>query len=121
MTTQNPNWNQSCQRPMVTNNQPIGMAPQTQPMLQAPLQLPQNMQSQLRPQLPARSHPNPNNRPAQLIQIMENGEGDTSSVGCSELRLRSERIISPEENNIFQEEESGKKLVITPSTMVIIE
>jgi hypothetical protein len=82
MTTQNPNWNQNWQPPM-------GMAPQTHPMLQAPLQLPQNPQSQLCPQLPAQPHPNPNNRPAQLIHIMENGEGETSSVGCSKLRLRS--------------------------------
>jgi hypothetical protein len=42
MTTQNPNWNQNWQRPMGINNQPMGMAPQTQPTLQAPLQLPQN-------------------------------------------------------------------------------
>jgi hypothetical protein len=52
---------------------------------------------------------------------MENGEGDTSLVGCSELWLRSGRIISLEENNIFQEQESGKQPTITPYTMVIIE
>jgi hypothetical protein len=103
MTTQNPNWNQNWQRLVGINNQPMGMAPQTQPTLQAPLQLPQNPQSQLHPQLPAQPHPNPNNRPTQLIQIMENGEGETNSVGCNELRLRSGRIISPEENNVFQE------------------
>jgi hypothetical protein len=115
MTTQNPNWNQNWQHPMGINNQPMGMAPQTQPMLQAPLQLPQNLQSQLHPQLPAQPHPNPNNRPTQLIQIMENGEGETSSVGCSKLRLRSGRIISPEENNVFQEQENEKQPTITPS------
>jgi hypothetical protein len=121
MTTQNPNWNQNWQHPMGINNQPMGMAPQTQPTLQAPLQLPQNPQSQLRPQLPAQPHPNPNNRPTQLIQIMENGEGETSSVGCNELRLRSGHIISPEENNIFQEQENEKQPTITPSTVVITE
>jgi hypothetical protein len=35
--------------------------------------------------------------------------------------LRSGRIISPEENYIFQEQESEKKPSITPSTVVIIE
>jgi hypothetical protein len=79
------------------------MSRQTQPTLQAPLQLSQNPQSQLHPQLLAQSNPNPNNRLTQLIQIMENGEGETNSVGCSELQLRSRRIISHEENNIFQE------------------
>jgi hypothetical protein len=74
---------------MGITNQPMGMAPQTQPTLQAPLQLPQNPQPQLCPQLPAQPHPNPNNRPTQLVQIMENGEGETNSVGCNELRLRS--------------------------------
>jgi hypothetical protein len=120
-TAQNPNWNQNWQRPMGINNQPMGMAPQTQPTLQAPLQLPQNPQSQLHPQLPAQPHPNPNNRPTQLIQIMENGEGETNSVGCNELRLRSGRIISPEENNVSQEQENEKQPAITPSTVVITE
>jgi hypothetical protein len=108
---------------MGINNQPMGMAPQTQPTLQAPLQLPQNPQSQLCPQLPAQPHPNPNNRPAQLIQIMENGEGETNSVGCNELRLRSGCIISPEESNVFQEQENenNKQPAITPSTVVITE
>jgi hypothetical protein len=106
---------------MGINNQPMGMAPQTQPTLQEPLQLPQNPQSQLHPQLPTQPHPNPNNRLAQLIQIMDNGEGETSSVGCSELRLRSRRIISPEENNVFQEQDNEKQPAITTSNMVIIE
>jgi hypothetical protein len=52
---------------------------------------------------------------------MENGEGEISSIGCSELRLRSGRIISPEENNVFQEQESEKKPTITPSIVVITE
>jgi hypothetical protein len=99
----------------------MGMAPQTQPTLQAPLQLPQNPQSQLCPQLPAQPHPNPNNRPTQLIQIMENGEGETNSVGCNELRLRSGHIISPKENNVSQEQENEKQPTITPSTVVITE
>jgi hypothetical protein len=84
------------------NNQLMGMAPQTQPTLQAPLQLSQNLQSQLRPQLPAQPHPNPNSRPTQRIHIMENGEGEINSLGCSELRLSLGRIISPEENDVFQ-------------------
>jgi hypothetical protein len=99
----------------------MGMSPQTQPTLQAPLQLSQNPQSQLRPQLPAQPNPNPNNIPTQLIQIMENGEGETNLVGCRELQLRSRRIISHEENNIFQEQESEKQPTITPSTVVITE
>jgi hypothetical protein len=86
----------------------MGVSPQTQPMLQAPLQLSQNPQSQFHPQLPTQPNPNPNNRPTQLIQIMENGEGETNSIGCSELQLRSRQIISHEENNIFQEKESEK-------------
>jgi hypothetical protein len=49
-----------------------------------------SMQSQLCPQLPTQPHPNPNNRSAQLVQIMENGEGETSSVGWNKLRLRSD-------------------------------
>jgi hypothetical protein len=106
---------------MGINNQPMGMALQTYPTLQAPLQLPQNPQSQLHPQLPAQPHPNPNNRLAQLVQIMENGEEDTNSVGCSKLRLRSGHIISPEENNVFQEQENEKQPAITPLTMVITE
>jgi hypothetical protein len=121
MTAQNPNWNQNWQRHVGINNQPMGMAPQTQPMLQAPFQLSQNPQSQLRPQLPAQPHPNPNNRPAQLVHIMENGEGEINSVGCNELQLRSGRIISPEENDVFQGKESEKKPAITPSTVVITE
>ena len=52
---------------------------------------------------------------------MENGEGETKSVGCNELRLRSGQIISPEENNVFQEQESEKHPTITPLTVVIIE
>jgi hypothetical protein len=39
---------------------------------------------------------------------MENGEGETSSVGCNELWLRLGRMISPEENNISQEQENEK-------------
>jgi hypothetical protein len=106
---------------MGINHQPMGMSPQTQPTLQAPLQLSQNPQSQLRPQLPSQPNPNTNNIPTQLIQIMENGEGETNLVGCRELQLRSRQIISHEENNIFQEKESEKQPTITPSTMVITE
>jgi hypothetical protein len=74
----------------------MGMTPQTQSTFQAPLQLPNNPQSQLRPQLPAQPHPNPNNRPTQLMQIIENVDGEINSVGCNEIRLRSRNIISPE-------------------------
>jgi hypothetical protein len=121
MTSQNPNWNQNCQHPMGITNQPIWMAPQTQPTLQAPLQLPQNPQPPLRPQLPTQPHPNPNNRPTQLIQIMENGEGETNLLGCNELWLISGRIISPEECNDFQEKENKNNIqpTTTPSTVVI--
>jgi hypothetical protein len=73
---------------MGINNQPMGMAPQIQATFQSPLQLPQNPQSQLCTQLPAQPHPNPNNRLAHLIHIIENGEGETNSVGCNELWLR---------------------------------
>jgi hypothetical protein len=52
---------------------------------------------------------------------MENGEGETNMVGCNELWLRSGRIISPKENNVFQEQESGKQPAITPWTVVITE
>ena len=52
---------------------------------------------------------------------MENDEGETNLVGCNELWLRSGRIISPEENNVSQEQENEKQPTITPSTMVIIE
>jgi hypothetical protein len=61
---------------MGITNQPMGMTPQTQSTLQAPLQLPQNPQPQLCPQLPAQPHPNPNNRPTQLVQIIENVDGE---------------------------------------------
>jgi hypothetical protein len=60
---------------MGMTNQPIGMAPQNQPTLQAPLQLSPNPQQKLHPQLPAQPHPNPNNRLAHLMQIIENVDG----------------------------------------------
>jgi hypothetical protein len=103
---------------MGMNNQPMGMASQTQPPLKTPLPLPQ---SQLHPQLPTQPHPNPNNRPTQLIQIMESGEGEINSAGCNELWLRLGHIISPEQNGIPQEQGNEKQLAITPSTVVIIE
>jgi hypothetical protein len=101
---------------MGINKQPMGMASQTQPPLQTPLPLPQ---SQLRPQLPAQPHPNPNKRPTQLVQIMESGEGEINLVGCNELRLRSGCIISPEQNDVPQEQGNEKQPAITPSTVVI--
>jgi hypothetical protein len=103
---------------MGMNNQPMGMTSQNQPLLQTPLPLPQ---SQLCPQLLAQPHPNPNNRPAQLIQIMESGEGEINSLGCNELWLRSGHIISLEQNDIPQEQGNEKQPAITPPTMVITE
>jgi hypothetical protein len=103
---------------MGMNNQPMGMTSQTQPPLQNPLPFPQ---SQLHPQLPAQPHPNPNNRTAQLVQIMESGEGEINSVGCNELRLRSGSIISPKQNDVPQEQGNEKQPAITPPTMVITE
>jgi hypothetical protein len=104
-------------------NQPMEMARQAQPTLQAPLQLPHNPQPQIHPQLPAQPNPNPNNRPVQLVQIIENLEGEINSVGCNKLQLWSRCIIYPEESNIHQdqENESNTQPTITPSTMVIIE
>jgi hypothetical protein len=96
----------------------MGMTSQTQPPLQTPLPFPQ---SQLHPQLPTQPHPNPNNRPAQLVQIMETGEGEINSVGCNEIRLRSGRIISPEQNHVPQEHGNEKKLAVTASIVVIKE
>jgi hypothetical protein len=52
---------------------------------------------------------------------MESGEGEINLVGCNELRLRSGHIISPEQNDVPQEQGNEKQLAITPSTMVIIE
>jgi hypothetical protein len=108
---------------MGMTNQPMGMAPQTQPTLQSLLQLPQNPQSQLCPQLLAQLHPNPNNRPAQLIQIVENVEGEINSVGCNKLWLRSRCIIYPKESNVSQEKENENNIqpTITPSTVAITQ
>jgi hypothetical protein len=91
--------------------------------LQAPLQLPQNPQPQLRPQLPAQPHSNPNNRPIQLVYIIENVDREINSVGCNKLWLRSGCIISPEESNIHQEKENENNIqpAIIPSTVVITE
>jgi len=52
---------------------------------------------------------------------MENEEGETNSVGCNELWLRSWNIISPEENNSSQDQENEKQPAITPSYVVITE
>ena len=108
---------------MGMTNQPMGMAPKTQPTLQAPLQLPQNHQPQLHPQLPSQPHPNHNNRPTQLVHIIENVDGEINSVGCNKLWLSLGCIISPKESNIHQEEENENnvQLVITPSIVVIME
>jgi hypothetical protein len=52
---------------------------------------------------------------------MESGEGETNSVGCNEIRLRLGCIISPEQNDVSQEQENEKQPTITPSTVVITE
>jgi hypothetical protein len=107
---------------MGMTNQPMGMAPQAQPTLQSPLQLPQNPQPQMHPQLPSQPNPNPNNRITQLVQIIENLDGEINSVGCNELQLRLGHIISPEENKIHQEKENENiQPTMTPSNMVIME
>jgi hypothetical protein len=120
---QTPNWTQNWQHPMRLANQPMGMAPQAQPTLQAPLQLPQNPQPQMRPQLPAQPNPNPNNILVQHVQIVENLEGETNFVGCNKLWLRSGRVISLEESDINQEHENenDRKPTIKPSIVVITE
>jgi hypothetical protein len=57
---------------MGMTNQPMGMAPQAQPTLQASLQLPQNPQPQMHPQIPSQPNLNSNNRPTQLVKIVKN-------------------------------------------------
>jgi hypothetical protein len=66
---------------MGLTNQPMGMVPQAHPTLKYPLQFPQNPKPQMRPQLPAQPNLNPNNRLVQLVQIVENLEGEINSVG----------------------------------------
>jgi hypothetical protein len=107
---------------MGMTNQPMGMAPQAQPTLQAPLQLPQNPQPQVCPQLPAQPNPNPNNRLAQLMQIIENLDGEINSIGCNELQLRSGHIY-PKESKIHQEQDNENNIqpTITCLTIVITE
>jgi hypothetical protein len=56
---------------MGLTNQPMGMVPQAQSTLQAPLQLPKNPQPQVCPQLPAQPNLNPNNKPVQLEQCCQ--------------------------------------------------
>lgn len=52
----------------------MGADPQPQPALSAPYTLQQNSQTLLHPQLLAQPNPNPNNKPIQLVQIIENPE-----------------------------------------------
>lgn len=49
-------------------NLPTGAGTQKLP---APYPIQHNQQPVIRPQLPAQPNPNPNNRPVQLIQIIE--------------------------------------------------
>jgi hypothetical protein len=108
---------------MGLTNRPMGMAPQDQPTLQDPLQLPQNPQPQMRPQLLVQPNPNLNNKPVQLVQNVDNLEGEIKSVGSNELRLRSWRIISPDKSDIHQEWENENDIqpTIKPLTVVITE
>jgi hypothetical protein len=57
------------------------------------------------------------------VQIVENLEGETNSIGCNKLWLRSGRVISPEERNIHEEHDNEDDIqpVIKPSTVVIKE
>jgi hypothetical protein len=52
---------------------------------------------------------------------MESGEGEINSVGCNELWLRLGRIISPEQNDVPQEQGNEKQPATTPSTVIITE
>eukprot|EP00253_Pinus_taeda_P025718 PITA_25718 len=67
--------------------------------------LQQNPQSNLRPQLPAQSNPNPNNRPVQALQILETLEEGPDLRECNDLQLRSGRIIQTEGNKTVQIED----------------
>jgi hypothetical protein len=107
---------------MGMTNQPMGVAPQAHTTLQEPLQLPQNSQLQMHPQLTTQPNPNPNNRPSHLVKIIENVDKEINSVGCNELQLRSRCIISPKENNIHREQENENiQPTMAPSTVVITE
>ena len=50
----------------------IGAGIQNQPTLPTPYPVDHNQQPAIRPQFPAQPNPNPNNKPVQLIQIIEN-------------------------------------------------
>ena len=52
----------------------MGADPQLQPALSTPYTLQQNPQPLLWPQFPAQPNPNPNNRPVQLVQIIESSD-----------------------------------------------
>ncbi len=81
--------------------QPVGTIPLPQPTLPA---LQQNPQSNLRPQLPAQPNPNPNNRSVQSVQIIETLEVEVDLRECSDLQLRSGRIIETKGDKIVHVE-----------------
>eukprot|EP00253_Pinus_taeda_P022314 PITA_22314 len=82
--------------------EPVGNIPLPQPTLPA---LQQNLQSNLRPQLPAQPNPNPNNRPVQSLQILETPEEGPDLRECNDLQLRSGRTIQTEGNKTVQIED----------------
>jgi len=77
--------------------QPVGTMLLPQPTLPA---LQKNPQSNLRPQLPAQPNPNPNNRLAQSIQIVETSEVGADLRECNDLQLRFGHIIESEGDKI---------------------
>ena len=86
----------------------------TGPLPQPTLTLQQNPQMNIRPQLPAQPNPNPNNKPIQSIQIIEGLDPETKLRECNELKLRSGRIITPEQDKDLQPEEilTNKSLIV---------
>lgn len=114
-TSQNPNWSTNWHRPLGISNVPLGMGPQPQPALLAPYTLQQNSQPLLRPQLPTQPNPNPNNRPVQLVQLIENPKYEIEQKECNEIRLRSRCVITPEENRDQPSMENVTPLVHIPS------
>lgn len=85
-------------------NQPVGTIPPPQPTLSAPYALQTNLQTNLRPKLPAQPNLNPNNRPIQYVQIIEGPELETKLRECNNLQLISRHIIEPEGDKNVQVE-----------------
>jgi len=77
-------------------NRPAKTIPLPQPTLLVPYTLQQNPHTNLTPQLPAQPNPNPNNRLAQSLQIIEAPKLETQLRECNNLQLRSRGIIEIE-------------------------